>query len=295
MNITVMIKFALTLFLFIFNQIALAELSAQWTGVAGIYITDGHHSLFFDPVFNKPPLSSLAFNNPFKLDPKVTKSFLDKIEPSRIDAIFHTHTHFDHYADAPLIARKFKSIVYGSKTAKFLSLSSGVPKDQIKTFKDKDVFHYGDFKIEVISAVHGKIFQTFNYLPGELNKIAPSPINLWSYRLGGSFSFLITHKKKKILIQQSASPTPGLKGKKVDIIFQTIANRVTTKQLDEDIWKEVQPKLIIPVHQDNFFSPIEDFTSINYLYFARMKEFRKYMKKTSYKLIEPKYFEPIIL
>ena len=118
--------------------------------------------------------------------------------------------------------------------------------------------------------------------------------------MGGAFSYLVNYKGKKILIQQATRYNQELKSTlsnhKIDIIFQGIANRRSTNDLYENIWKIVEAKTIIPLHHDNFFFEVEDYSKIDYLYGISFSEFQAFFSsKTNIKKIEPLYFQKLSL
>ena len=88
------------------------------------------------------------------------------------------------------------------------------------------------------------------------------PTALKNYKEGGSFDFYVEHGDKKILLHPSFNYIEGkLDGIKADVIFLGVAgiskaDKETETKFFEETVEKVGAKLVIPVHWDNFFSPL---------------------------------------
>lgn len=90
------------------------SLEYQWSGVAGIHLKDKNQSIYFDPFFTKPPIWKVAFGSPHKLEPNLIELELKKMNLKSLDAIFVTHSHYDHSIDTSFISKKFKAKIHGN-------------------------------------------------------------------------------------------------------------------------------------------------------------------------------------
>ena len=285
----------LILSLLFFSFQVRGELSFKWSGIAGIYLTDGKTSLFFDPVFSRPHVIQFFIGLDYQVDEEMVKKELNRLHISKLDAIFIGHTHFDHALDMHVVQKQTNAIIHGSRTTKFISLAHGVPKDHIKLAKDKDIFTYGDFKIEVIESKHGLILGQFEFRGGEITKPLNHKPDLSDYKMGGSYSYYISHPDGDIFIQQATRTTPRiqaeLKGKKLKALFQGLANRKNSEDLYKGIINHATSiEKIIPIHHDNFFLDRNE-KEMNLLWGVRLEEFLKYSKSKGQKIINPVYYK----
>jgi L-ascorbate metabolism protein UlaG (beta-lactamase superfamily) len=90
----------------------------KWLGTAGWEIQIGKTIILIDPFLTRKARSTDA---EWKTDEeavlKVTRG---------ADYIFAGHSHHDHIADVPFIAKRFGSKVIGSRTTMSLALTAGV-------------------------------------------------------------------------------------------------------------------------------------------------------------------------
>ena len=71
------------------------------------------------------------------------------------DYIFAGHSHADHIADIPFIAKRFGAKVIGSRTTINLWLSTGVDKAQLTAISGGEKLDFKDFSAQVIESQHG--------------------------------------------------------------------------------------------------------------------------------------------
>src|ERR1044071_8897091 len=76
---------------------------------------------------------------------------------SKADFIFAGHSHADHVADVPYIAKTFGSKVIGSRTTTNIALSGGVHESQLITIKGGENFEFAGFSVQVIESDHGNV------------------------------------------------------------------------------------------------------------------------------------------
>ena len=82
------------------------------------------------------------------------------------------------------------------------------------------------------------------------------------YKEGGSYGFLVEHEGKRYLIRPSCNFIPGqLDGIKADVLFLAVAGLAKDdtehkRQFWAETIEKVKPGLVIPLHWDNFFTPL---------------------------------------
>ncbi|MDA9793187.1 hypothetical protein N9B72_01255 [Bacteriovoracaceae bacterium] len=282
-----------------FSISAFAELKIYWSGVAGLYFNDGKHGVFFDPVFNRPSLIDIAFNTKYKLDRKLVTDALNKMDAKIVNAVFVSHSHHDHSIDTPIVSLETGAGVYGTITTRNLAMAHGVKKNKTFLIKHGDTYKFGDFKVEVVDSIHGKIFGLFEFQGGELERATTIPIPIRDYRVGKPFTYILSHQGKKYLIQQASRYTDDLRkrirGEDFEVIFQGLGNRRSTQDLVDNIWKLTSAKKIVPIHHDNFLFKLKSETSIDYLFLINFEEFLRVSKKNNYQVIQPMYYQQLLL
>lgn len=89
------------------------------------------------------------------------------------------------------------------------------------------------------------------------------PVGLREYKEGGSYDFFIEHSDKKILIRPSFNYIKGqLDDIDCDVLFLGVAglakaDQETEKTFFSETVEKTGAKLVIPIHWDNFFSPLD--------------------------------------
>ncbi len=165
--------------------------------------------------------------------------------------------------DAPYIANKCGAKIYGSKSAKNVALGGGVPTEDILVFRHGNHFTIGDYKIKVIKSLHSKPLSFNNDLGQPIRKPLKQPANLRDYKEGGSYDFLIVHGEKRIMIRPSFNYIKGqLNDINADVLFLGVAGLAkasshTEKNFFSETVEKTGAKLVIPIHWDNFFSPLD--------------------------------------
>jgi hypothetical protein len=76
----------------------------------------------------------------------------------RADAIFIGHSHFDHVADAPIIAKRTGATVVGAQIGNQAYLTkSGVQAKQFKAVKSGDTLRFSGVTVEAVQGTHNSI------------------------------------------------------------------------------------------------------------------------------------------
>jgi L-ascorbate metabolism protein UlaG (beta-lactamase superfamily) len=272
---------------------AQAELSFQYTGIAGIYISDGESSLFFDPVFSRPNIAEVLLGSEYSINKNMVRTELEKSAINSIDGIFIGHTHQDHALDMHIVQSIAGGVIHGSRSTANIALSLNVPQNKVQIFQDKDKYKIGKFEVTVVKSIHGKIFGIYEFRGGELLRPINRKLTLSDYVMGGSYSFYVSHPEGDVFIQQGSRSSEKLrgilKGKKLKILFQGIANRISSKNLfDEIINIPESVESLVPIHHDNFFLEMSE-KKMNYLWFVNVEDFLSESKKQNQKIIMPKY------
>ena len=202
----VMIKllFLYILAVFLISNPVIAEVSFQYSGIAGVHLSDGKTSLFFDPVFSRPNIFETLAGNEFKIDNKMIHRELKKLGIQKLDAIFIGHTHQDHALDMHIIQEKVGGVIYGSRSTINIALSLNIKKENTQLLYDDSNHQVGDFSIRVLKSIHGKTFGIYKFRDGEILTPLKRSLTLSDYVMGGSYSFYISHPEGDFLVHQSS-------------------------------------------------------------------------------------------
>lgn len=281
------------LFAFLVSFNAQSEIIWGWSGVAGVYLSDGKTDLFFDPVFSRPSIPQILLGLSYDVDEKYVKSQLDQMRISKLDGIFIAHSHFDHALDMHVVNKLVGGKIYGTQTTAFLAEAHGVRDDQYQIVKNAEEIKLGDFTVRIVDSKHGLILGLYEYQGGEITKPLKRTPDLSDYLMGGSFSFYVSHPEGDFFIHQATRTTAQiqslLKGKKLKVMFQGIANRRSSEELYKDIIEHAESvDLIVPIHHDNFFLQKNE-KEIEMLWGVDLEDFLNYSKNKKQKVYLPKY------
>ena len=121
----------------------------KWLGTAGWEIQIGQTVILIDPFITRGEANPTA---EWKTDEEAVLKAI-----KRADYIFAGHSHADHIADVPFIAKKFGSKVIGSQTTTNIALTAGVDKSQLVTISGGENLDFKDFSVQVIESEHGTL------------------------------------------------------------------------------------------------------------------------------------------
>lgn len=196
--------------------------------------------------------------DPFLTRPKTYQVYFGRVSPNEAainqhihhaDHILITHTHFDHSMDTPEIARLTGAIVHGSSNTCALMRAAGLPDHQIHPVSTKKTFQNETVRISVQSAAHPWIP---GYTSGMLSENLDFPLRLQDYRMDDCYSYLLDDGNIKILIWSS---TDCKNAPQADILT---CRAVSSQHWYDNLLSQVNPRLVIPQHWDDFFQPLEN-------------------------------------
>ena len=230
-------------------------LDIRWLGVSGYRITYDGVSLFVDPYVSRVPLRSLLLRRTALPDPAMVARYGQA--PGPVAGILVGHTHFDHAVDAPALARLHRAKAYGSASLVRLMRVHGLQEQAVEVDTHRR-YELGPFVVTFIPSRHSKLLfgrkvpmdgpLTCDHLDG----LAPG-----AYRCGAVYGIRIEVAGISLYHQGSADLLDAELGHQpVDVFLAGVAGRQVTPRYWERVLPKLDPRVVVPTHYDNFFSPL---------------------------------------
>jgi L-ascorbate metabolism protein UlaG (beta-lactamase superfamily) len=232
-------------------------------GNATLLFDDGETKLMTDGFLSRP--SRLAVLGSIRTDPNVVDAALRKADAEKLAAVFVAHSHYDHALDCAYVARKTGAKLYGSASTLNVGRGGEVPEDRMVKFEDGKEYAFGRFTVTVLRSKHSPPIPFLNDDLGKtIDRPLKQPASFRDFKEGGAFDFLIKHGNNAMLVNAGGSYIEGARDNvRADAVFITTAMLAFQKPAfqtafyDQTIAK-VRPKLVVPIHWDNFMSPLTD-------------------------------------
>lgn len=235
------------------------ELHFKYLGAAGWEIKDNKTVLLIDPFISRTEYKSE--------DVHYTDTASVKKIVTRVDYILVHHSHYDHLADVPYIAKTTGAKVIGHETTCAILQAYGIPKEQLYPVKGGEDYLFDEFSVRVIPSIHSALddrhymdSRTYEYRSRpEANSLKP-PLQVSEFIEGGSVMFLIRFANHEILTMGSMNFVEReLEGLKPDILLAGLnRSQLQLYKYNERLLRVTQyPKYIMPTHWDNFRLPYD--------------------------------------
>lgn len=221
-----------------------ASIALRWLGVAGMGLRAGDDTLLIDPFLTRFPFWRMWSG---RVRPNVSR--IAKVIP-QADFVLVTHPHWDHLMDVPELARNTGATALGSPNVCGLLAASDVPAEQIREIDAGDDLALGSFRVEVLPAEHGTILG-HPVFSGSLPPDLEPPLRARDYQMDHCFSFLVRVDGYRLLDWSSERPEPAAPA---DVLFVAPHQ---TQVYYEALLCDVEPQVIMPVHWDDPFRPLE--------------------------------------
>ena len=262
----------------------LPSLQFRWLGVAGIELAFGDQILAVDPFFTRPPLRRFWFGR------TSSNGELASGKLPHCDAILVTHPHYDHVMDVPGLAARTGAQVYGSANTCHLCTAAGLSPKQAHQLTAGDRLALGAFSVEVMPDQHMRLPVDW-LVNGKLPDRLSFPLRLRAYRMDTYFAFRIETPVCRVSVGNGLVPA--------DVLF-SIPLRPWAEL--RNLLLVVKPRLLIPIHWDDFFSPLSqpirpslqaDWRSFPPIKRMSLKKFKREMESLSpgMKVLVPEIFK----
>jgi L-ascorbate metabolism protein UlaG (beta-lactamase superfamily) len=232
-----------------------------WFGTTHIHIKDDDTNIMFDPFITHPSIWDLLFRRKVKSDEKLIDKWLKKANLNQVDAVFINHAHFDHIMDFHIILKKFGAIGFGSQSSINYALGQGISKGTLRPLKDKSTVQVEDYVVTAVQGKHPPHFLGHTFMDGVIEKPFALPDTAWKMKKGDDLVYYLKNDKGNIFFHPFANKSPTYKNYKqfpAKILFLGVSKRTSTKDQIEQIVKPIGAKIVIPIHQDNFFYQLRE-------------------------------------
>jgi L-ascorbate metabolism protein UlaG (beta-lactamase superfamily) len=239
----------------------MGNVKLTWNATANLRLEWGGSTIFFDPWFTRNE----------KAEPRISNT-CDSVDEGA--SIFISHGHFDHLQDVPaILMKKGKVHVYCSRVARCtieqqLKAIDGFEGSSIRSCLDRvHVIEAGntidragsEIKVEIIKSAHIKIIRVlFNIDVWKSMKVFRRILK--DYPKGDVFGFDVHlgNEGRLVFFGSLCKNYPEIlkQHAKPDILVIPIAGRFNCDKIGLEVTRIVSPKIVIPIHQDNFFPPI---------------------------------------
>lgn len=262
------ISYCIFLFIFCTSLLVNAQnepLQLKYFGTAGWEISDGSITVLIDPYITRMKLGTgpgvsaedtrktILRSDIFVSDTVLIDSLITKA-----DYILVHHSHFDHLADVPYIAKKTGAKVIGTETTRNILRGYGIPEEQLYPVKGGEDYQFENFSVQVIPSIHSALNDK-HYIDSRTYTETPkTPLKISEFVEGGSLMFLARFAKHNILTMASMNFVEReLVGQTPDILLAGVnRSQLGLYKYNERLLAVTNyPKIIIPTHWDNFRLP----------------------------------------
>lgn len=299
--------FALVLF-FALPLVTAAQsdpIKLRYFGTAGWEITDGTITVLVDPYLSRVKLGTgpgihpedgrqtvmrddIFFSDTLLIDSLITKA----------DFILVHHSHFDHIADVPYIARKTGAKVVGTETACNILRAYGIPDEQLYPVRGGEDYQFENFSVRVIPSIHSALNEKHYLDSRTYTEVPEAPLKVSEFIEGGSLMFLARFANHRVMTMGSMNFVEReLQGIEMDILLAGVnRSQLGLYKYNERLLSVTNyPKIIIPTHWDNFRWPYRFSQQANAE--AKLYPFRDDVKRLSpyTKVIIPQHLDTITI
>ncbi|GAB5100277.1 MBL fold metallo-hydrolase [Caballeronia sp. HLA56] len=239
-----------------------STLTVTFLGTTTLLFDDGVTQILVDAFLSRLPVAKVKFAR-IKTDRNEVERVLDEAKADRVQAVFVSHSHYDHAFDAGYIAQRTKAPLFGTQSTLYIGRGAGLPDAQLKPLVRWQPVSVGDFEVTPVPSRHSPAYPFINdNLGKEIRAPLKQPQRESAFVEGGTYDFLIVHGNHRMLVVSSANYERGeLYGVHAEVVFLSIG-AIGTRSIAyhdryyDNVIRCTRPSLVIPVHWDYFFVPL---------------------------------------
>ncbi len=241
------------------------SIKLKYLGTAGWEITDGQTKILVDPYISRvklgtgPSVSAKDDRATVQRDDYFVSDtvLIDRLI-SNVDFILVHHSHFDHIADVPYIAKQTGAKVKASETACNILRAYGIPEEQLYAVKGGEDYQFENFSVRVLPTLHSILNNKHYFDSRRYTEVPKAPLKVSEFIEGGSLMFLARFTNHRVLTMGSMNFIEReLQGIETDILLAGVnRSQLGLYKYNERLLAVTDyPKIIIPTHWDNFRIP----------------------------------------
>jgi len=221
-----------------FSGATLRPPTVCWLGINGLELRLPGLTLLIDPCVSRGRASPIS-------NPACVARYI-----GAADAIFLTHSHWDHLIDVPLICAQTGARVYGSETTLNICRARGVPEAQLTLVGPGQ-------RLDLAAGVAVQVFRSKHKEPvanpGFYTRV-PSVLNARPHYLCGDvFAFLFDVGGLRLLNVGSSNLDPAaIKGTACDLFFCGVSRFDERPGFPRLVRDNIDFKTFVPTHHDDF-------------------------------------------
>ena len=277
-----------------------------WLGTSGWRVRTPTMTLLVDPYLTRfdTGLAAGRFSvtTPLQVDPDAIDAAIGAAGDAEhdVDAVLVTHTHWDHFCDVPHIATTRGAMVYSTLTGYHLAQSMGVATSQLATVKGGEEMHVGDLVVRVVRSLHSRSASGGLLLPGVRTSPPEAPRTVADLPEGDTLAFLLRspNGRSALLMGASDYDDQALQGLRPDVVALPLPSTdVTADYVGRLMAALDQPRIVVPVHWDDFESPLVNPPHTSEKNRERLRAMTAEIGRhaPSTRVVVPRYLEPLWL
>ena len=233
------------------------QLTVRFFGVSTLLFDDGQTQILIDGFFTRPSLTQTLLK-PVQSDPKLLTQTIKDYDLKRVQAVFTSHSHYDHALDIAELGKQLPIKIIGSESTMNIARGGNVAEQQLQLISPLQTMLFGEFKVTAIPSQHTPPTAVNNDLGEVITHPLKQPARFSEFKEGHSFDYLIEHQGYKVLVKASTGVIPNqLNNIHIDTLFLGIAQLSRqTPEYQQQYLKQtigtIKPKTVIPIHWDNF-------------------------------------------
>lgn len=239
--------------------------SFAWLGTSGWRIRTPTTTVLLDPYVTRfdTGLAAGKFSATTRLrvDPAALDAALGApgTPEGAVGSILVTHTHWDHFADVPHLARTRGATLFTTLTGYHLALAMGVPQKQLAVVRGGEEMHLGDLVMRVVPALHSRTASGALLFPGLHTTVPTRPRTIADLPEGDTLSYLLRSPQGRsvLLLGGSDYDDQALRGLRVDTVALPVPSTDVTADYAGRLLAALDdPGQVVLVHWDDFESPL---------------------------------------